>query len=307
MSNDEGNKAIIQWLGGDLSDEDVQQALPQEDLLAYRQILDEVDSWTPDNDQQIFDIKEITRATPQDTTKVRKLNRWMPMSIAASVLLLIVAGIYLLNGAGTTEYAADAGESMEINLPDGMSTVTLAAGSAIQWDDEEWSETGRKMEVTGKAYFKVGEGSPFVVKTTNGTVEVLGTEFEISGFEETLIVACYEGKVCATAADQQQVTLTAGEESVYHKDAWAPKRDAKGALPPWFAEELEFKDTSLEEVFAQLEKTYSVKIIAANEVDLTQKYTGDVPTKNLKTSMKLVLTSFNIKYKTIGKTLYLFK
>lgn len=306
MSNDEENRAIIQWLDGDLSDEEIQKVLPREDLLAYRQILHEVDSWTPDNDQQIFDVTEITRAAPQEETKVRKINSWMPMSIAASVVVLIVAGVYFFSGFGTTEYVADNGTSLEVNLPDGISTVTLAAGSAIQWEDDAWSENGRKMTIEGKAYFKVGKGSPFVVSAATGTVEVLGTEFEVSGFEETFIVACYEGKVRATAADQQKITLAAGEESVYHKDAWAPKRNTNGDLPPWFAEKLEFKDTSLEEVFAKLEKTYEVKIVAG-DVNLQQKYTGNVPTNNLKASMKLVLTSFNIKYKTIGKTLYLSK
>ncbi|MEL7146604.1 MAG: FecR domain-containing protein [Bacteroidota bacterium] len=305
MSNDEENKAIIRWLDGELSDDDLQKILPREDMLAYKQILNEVDSWTLDNDHELFDVTEITGNKSEEETKVRSIGPWKMLSIAASVVLVIAAFV-LLSDFGSTEFVADTGKSIEIDLPDGKSTVTLAAGSSIRWEDDQWSPSGRQMQVEGKAYFKVGKGSPFVVSTANGKVEVLGTEFEVNGFEKTFIVACYEGKVRATAPDETKITLAAGEESVYFEQSWSVKRETKGSMPTWFAEKLSFKDTELAEVFAKLEKTYSVKIVS-DTIDLNQKFSGNIPTNNLTSSLKLVLKPFNIKHKVIGKTIYLSK
>ena len=314
MSNNDEEKAIIQWLDGELPEEDLRKILPKEDLLAYKQILEEVDSWTPDNSQEVFDVTEITRTSPQESpttvapqeAKVRKLNSWVPMSIAASVILLIVAGIFMLSDFGRTTYVAENGQSKEVNLPDGISTVTLAAGAEISWADEDWTDAGRTMQIKGKAFFDVGKGSPFIVEAENGKVEVLGTQFEVSGFEKTFIVACYEGKVRATATDEQEVILNAGEESVYFGDRWESKRSTEGAVPPWFDSKMVFENAPLDQVLAKLEKTYSVKFVA-EEIDLQQKFSGKVPTNNLKASLKLVLPPYQINYKTVGKTIYLSK
>ena len=215
MSNKEENEAIIRWLDGELSEEELKQILPKEDILSYKQIINEIDNWVPDNEQEVFDVRLITGATKKEETKVRKLNPVSYLSIAASVVILIVAGVFALNYFDKTSYVADNGKSLELLLPDGSSKVTLASGSQISWTKDDWTDSQRKMTVVGKAFFDVSKGSPFTVFNENGKVEVLGTEFEISGFDDSFIVACYEGKVKATATDKKEMILNAGEENHY--------------------------------------------------------------------------------------------
>ena len=307
MRNTEENEAIIRWLEGELSDRDLKEILPEIDVLAYRQIIDEVDNWVPDHEEEVFDVRLIT-GTPkqqekQEETRVRRLNPVSYLSIAASVVILIVAGFFALEYINTTTHLAD-NKPMEIVLPDGQSKVILSPGSEITWTKDDWNETQRSMEITGKAYFDVSKGSPFTVKNSNGQVEVLGTQFEVSGFDESFIVACYEGKVMATAMNDQQLILTAGEESHYFDGEWAEKRPTNGGNPTWLQSFMNFESVDLKEVIAKLEKTYDIRIIT-NKVDINQKFSGRVPTDDLDVALNVTFDVFNISYELKDSTLYL--
>jgi len=47
----------------------------------------------------------------------------------------------------------------------------------------------------GKAYFDVDKGKTFTVKTDLGTVQVLGTRFDVESRDSIFKVVCYEGSV----------------------------------------------------------------------------------------------------------------
>lgn len=303
MSNTEENEAIIRWLDGELSDVDLKEVLPENDVLAYRQIIDEVDNWVPDNEEEIFDVRLITAAPKAQETKVRTLTPFNYLSIAASVAILVVAGFFVLEYIGTTTHVAN-NKPMEVVLPDGQSKVTLSPGSEITWKKDDWNETQRSMKITGKAYFDVAKGLPFTVKNSNGQVEVLGTQFEVSGFDESFMVACYEGKVRATASSSEQLVLSAGEESHHYNGKWEVKRPTNGDSPTWFQGFINFDSVALSEVVAKLEKTYDIKIID-DKIDVDQKFSGQVPTDDLEVALKVTFEVFNITYDLKGKTLYL--
>ncbi|MEL6562382.1 MAG: FecR domain-containing protein [Bacteroidota bacterium] len=303
MSNTEENAAIIRWLDGELSDKDLKDVLPENDVMAYRQIIDEVDNWVPDNAEEIFDVRLITGAPKEKETKVRTLTPFNYLSIAASVVILIVAGLFVTEYLNTTTHIAD-NKSMEIILPDGQSIVTLSPGSEITWKNDDWDEMQRSMEITGKAYFDVAKGLPFIVKNSNGQVEVLGTQFEVSGFEESFMVACYEGKVRATASNSEQLVLSAGEESHHYNGKWEVKRPTNGESPTWFQGVMNFDSVALSVVIAKLEKTYDIKVID-DKIDVDQKFSGQLPTDDLDVALSVTFDVFKISYQLEGKTLYL--
>ncbi len=304
MSNKEENEAIIQWLDGELSDEDLKDILSQEDVLAYKQIINEVDNWVPDIEEEVFDVILMIQAIKKEETKVRKLNVKTYMSIAASVIFLIAAGALMLNYFNSTTHIADNGKSLNIVLPDGFSKVTLSPGSSISWTKEDWSDDKRNMIIEGKAFFDVAKGAAFTVNNENGKVEVLGTQFEVNGFEDSFIVACYEGKVRATTIDQKKIILTAGEESHAVAGTWNDKRSTNGDSPTWFLQFIKFDNSPLKEVIAKLEKTYDIKILT-DKINLEQKFKGMIPTNDLDVALAAVFEVFNIKYELVEKTLYL--
>jgi len=79
-----------------------------------------------------------------------------------------------------------------VDLPDG-STAYLNNNSSIEFD-EKFEQ--REVRQTGEVFFTVTKGSsPFVVKTDQGEIKVLGTKFNVNSNSDDLEVEVEEGTV----------------------------------------------------------------------------------------------------------------
>ena len=99
-----------------------------------------------------------------------------------------------------------------VELPDG-SMAFLNHNSEISYD-EKFSP--RSLEVNGEVFFSVvDDETPFVVKSSLGEIEVLGTEFNVKSSAEELEVEVEKGVVeLKTMAQSEKVKR--GEAAVYH-------------------------------------------------------------------------------------------
>jgi ferric-dicitrate binding protein FerR (iron transport regulator) len=107
-----------------------------------------------------------------------------------------------------------------VNLPDG-SQVYLNRNSSVSYDK---NFNPRNIELEGEAFFSVVSGeTPFTVKTTQGEVDVLGTEFNVKAEAEELEVDVEEGVVdLKTKHDNSK--LKEGEMAVYNEGKGAIKK-----------------------------------------------------------------------------------
>jgi transmembrane sensor len=300
MAEDFKDHQLAKWLNGELSEEELKAHFTPEDLQKFSQILDEVDRWTPDLETVVFSPEAITRQQKQG--KVRRL--WLPLSIAASILMLLAAGIFIINRSDEVRYATAAGETRDITLPDGQSNIVLAANSSVTWTDKSWSAVQRQVHLTGKGFLQVDEGSPFIVDTSVGKVEVLGTRFEVQEFESGLQVNCYQGKVKATVAGQSPVMVNAGESYLYFEGQWEAKTEISGAGPQWLNNESSFQNAPLRQVIKTLESEYGLKTNAGT-INLSRRFTGSFPNNNLDEALRLVFVPLSIAYELKDDRLYL--
>lgn len=97
-------------------------------------------------------------------------------------------------------------------LPD-QSIVWLNAGSSIKYPTAFTGKT-REVEMTGEAYFEVatlrlrsGQKMPFIVTIPGGTVEVLGTHFNVNSYEDEGVIktTLLEGSVKVTKRETANV------------------------------------------------------------------------------------------------------
>ena len=123
-------------------------------------------------------------------------------------ILLILAGWWALPAPPEVRLVATKGEQNIYELPDG-SVATLNAQSSISYEPGEWS-SARRVELNGEAFFEVKKGTPFLVKTPYGDVQVLGTSFNVDARKDHFSVACFTGSVRVVAASRSQV-LSPGE------------------------------------------------------------------------------------------------
>ncbi len=115
------------------------------------------------------------------------------------------------------------GSRSEVTLADG-SRVWLNAGSRLIYPNRFVDKT-REVFLTGEAFFEVAqdEKHPFVVKTVDVKVEVLGTRFNISAYPEDYSVQTVleEGGVSIKKAEaglfEKAVKLTPGKLAYFNK------------------------------------------------------------------------------------------
>lgn len=293
---------LLKWLNGEINEDELRKTIDPADVLKYKQILGEVDRWVPDNDSLVFDPKDVTGQPKQ--TKTRSLHPMVPVSIAASILLVISALLWLTVFTDKSSYSTGVAEVREITLPDGLSKVTLAPNTEVSWREEDWTSNQRKINLTGKAFFQVEKGSPFEVLASTGKVEVLGTNFEVDVFSKSMNVLCFEGKVRATALDGQAIVVEGGEGRLYHLGEWEATILTENDQPSWLGSETKFKKAPLIQVIKSLEKQYGLEVIPGS-VNLERRFTGSFPNEQLDVALRIVFDPLDISYKKQGNKLYL--
>jgi len=193
----------------------------------------------------------------------------------------------------TTPYGA----RTSFKLPDG-SEVWLNSGSKISFP-KQYGKV-RNVELLGEAYFEiVKDGKPFVVKTSLGTVEVMGTSFDAKAYaDEPFETTLVEGsvKVCnntnqvATLKPSQQTTITPANE--------LSLKDVNTELSTsWREGRLMFVKEPFGKVARQLERWYNVKIELQGERLKKLGYTGTIEMETFGEVLELINTTTPIKYK----------
>ena len=181
------------------------------------------------------------------------------------------------------------------------SRIKLSSESKISYKTKNWSES-RNVALDGAAQFKVSKGVSFSVSTENGSVEVLGTEFDVVSVEDIFQVKVTEGRVSASSGNHRKI-LTAGMAFYLN-----PKWEGKNALnPDWRAQEIYFAfiDQPLSEVLKAIQ-FYTGLSFENNGVDTTISYTGSFDTsEGAEISLETVLWPLGINFEKNSKTIIL--
>ena len=116
--------------------------------------------------------------------------------IAATLALLIVAGglLYYQLNYRQIEVVAQVDKQL-LELPDG-SRVSLRKGTVIVYP-AAYRKARQARLVSGTAYFEIerDESKPFVIRTGETSVEVLGTSFQVENRDSAVSVIVNSGKV----------------------------------------------------------------------------------------------------------------
>ncbi|MCC5931427.1 MAG: FecR domain-containing protein [Cyclobacteriaceae bacterium] len=171
------------------------------------------------------------------------------------------------------------GEKLPLRLPDG-STVKLNAESSIRFA-ESFGQDHRKIFLSGEAFFDVVENEelPFIVETPSLSTRVLGTTFNVSAYPNDLKHHVYlvSGKVeVDISKGATAISLTEGEQLSLQADTKKHTKiiphNANGIL--WTEGILIFEQSTLKDVFLELERWYGVEIHPDSGVDLQEKVSG---------------------------------
>ncbi len=200
--------------------------------------------------------------------KTLKVNRRL-LGIAAAVVPLIVAatGVYLLlnrRPVPMTERIVSHSTTEHLTLADN-SDVWIHPGSKIKYAVDFGSN--REVYLEGEAYFSVKHDDnrkPFIVRTPNLKLTVIGTEFNVSAFPDSnnTRVTLFSGRVEVKVAGRK-VTMEPGHELVYnHNTCGITIREVSDDnTRKWRLGSVEFNESSLDEIFTALGKIYRTTMI----------------------------------------------
>jgi len=240
--------------------------------------------------EAIWEAIEAQTDSDEEATKVVSIKRQF-LLVAASVTLLVLAGwFFLANPNELLEVATLTGESQEIELPDG-SKVFLNAESKISYS----SDWDRDIGLEGEAFFEVIKGSTFTVQTAHGSVQVLGTSFNVLDRSDEMAVTCKTGKVRVNIEEQQySETIIPGEMVQLLGDTVKRFTRNVDVIGKWKSGEFYFQDQELSRVMDEMMRQFDVTIDVQAVGEM--KFTGYFHNKDLDQALELVCLPLNLTY-----------
>jgi transmembrane sensor len=281
------NDFIKDWLEGKISPEElkskkesgdklvneVDELITRSSHLSVPEMVSKEEAWKK------FTAR-VAEAPKPSEAKVVKMNRWIPVSIAASVSLLVIAFFVF----GKTVVSTEMAETRVHILPDG-SEVTLNADSKLSFRKTGWS-SNRIVSLEGEAFFDVKKGNSFIVETENGTVTVLGTSFNVNARSTYFSVACYTGKV-NVASSEKSVVITKGLKTKLENGTLTDALPFDDQKTTWRDGEFHFDNQPLQDVFDEMARQFNVEIVYTETTP--RRYTGTFRNKNIDEALFMVV------------------
>ncbi len=231
--------------------------------------------------------------------------------IAAVSAVLLVSLLLFRNGTGDTDFDQSATATVEnqaFHLADGT-VVWLRNGSKLMYHTPEGGRSQRKVRLSGDGYFEVAHNPdvPFRVELDGGgTVEVLGTEFNISQTDSGTSVLVKSGKVRFSPTKGDYPVLTASQKAVFSKKD--SRLTIKGAASmnelSWHTGGLEFVSTPLSKVIEDLEQFYQVKITMKNSELNTCLHTAPLTNSPLEEVLRVLEVAYGLQSSKVSDNEY---
>lgn len=282
------NQELIQrYLSGDVtSQESVEVMLwieaSQEngaEFTAYRKLFDATiwHSETP--------LAVQATTSKQVENKPYRLSTPAWLSIAATILVAFVSFSALYHSSVIENadilcaqtIVAPHGQYVETILSDGT-IVTLNPNSTLTFANDENANI-RAVFLDGEGYFEVTKNpdKPFVVKTTNREITVLGTIFNVFAYSNTnyFETTLLEGAVKVEDMESgKTINLNPSERLTIHDDDLHVGHVDVSTDYLWRKGIYSFQNQPLSTLLLRLEKTYDVKINIEKESLKNVRYTG---------------------------------
>ncbi|AFU68226.1 iron siderophore anti-FecI sigma factor FecR [Psychroflexus torquis ATCC 700755] len=230
-------------------------------------------------------------------------NFYKTIGIVAAICITVFSAIKLLNQTSYSEsIQTQVAETKTLSLPDD-SEVNLSAKSIIQFNSSTWAEE-RALDLEGEAFFKVSTGNVFTVKTSYGSIQVLGTQFNVKSRAYGFEVTCYEGSV-KVIIDNKVYILQPKEAISFIKDKISNSKTYL-SKPSWINKTSQFKSTSLESVLQEFNIYYNIEF-ETSAINSSRLYTGSFVHNDLENALKSITLPLDLTYQINGKKVVLSK
>jgi len=246
--------------------------------------------------KQLWNFREYNRRT---------LPRYV--AIAASILIMIVAGIAIYNVRFTSQsqkspkhevakvqnFKTNYGQKKRLTLSDG-SKIVLNANSQLRFADAIGVNNKIDVWLNGEAYFEIkhltgNAKRAFVVHTKDGTITDIGTRFSVNTRSDSTTVALVQGAVNIkidskkSSTNQSGYLMKPGELALFEKGGQdiTIHQVNSAVYTSWISNKLTFDHTPIKAAARRIEDTYGVKVVINDKNLLKKSISGSVRNNNL--------------------------
>lgn len=202
------------------------------------------------------------------------------------------------------------GETYMLTLPD-QSKVWLNAASSISYTTDLHRNSVRSVTLTGEAYFEItpDQSRPFVVRTGDQEVEVLGTAFNVNSYADEANVATtlLSGSVRVRVGKREQI-IVPGEQLQNNGHSFQVVKIDTGRVTDWKNGEFNLQQLPLRTAMRKIARWYDVELAIDPSVP-DHLLAGGWISRDVKLSTILagIERSGQVKFRLEGRKLYAYK
>lgn len=284
---------IKKWLNDELTPAEKQTFEQGEDFDLNQAIANGAKQFRASNFSKPNAFKDLQSAYYNQKQSKKQINLLKPLLRIASVIIITLGVYFAFFNTNQVVIESLVSEQVTTELPD-QSKVILNAGSELIYNNNDWKNQ-RQLHLKGEAYFKVAKGNIFEVKTSQGLVTVVGTEFNVTQRDNYFEVQCFEG-IVKVASGNYTETLLAGHTFRLLNNKFS-KDKTMATQPEWTLNRSSFKALPFKAVLAELQRQYDIKIIV-EQIDEDRLFTGGFEHNNIENALLSITQPMGLSFKT---------
>ncbi len=224
-------------------------------------------------------VRQIQRLQHSEIARTKKQLLILKIAATLAIPLTFLFSWYFLSQTEKTTMedqifavTAPKGHVSKCTLPDGTE-IWINTGSTLVYNTAAFNKKQREVKLEGEAYFDVAKNKekPFRVITPAANINVTGTSFNVknyagsNSFETVLTNGCIEMQL--NNASRQTVKLVPGEKATFlrNKKGITIEKVDPEVFSSWRNGEIIFKDATLNDLIAELERIYDIKFHLKNQ------------------------------------------
>lgn len=200
------------------------------------------------------------------------------------------------------------GQTYQFTLPDGT-RVWLNADSKLEFPSNFANSKSRNVKLSGEGYFEVvkDKAHPFIVKSNQQQLKVLGTHFNINAYadEGEIRTTLLEGSVMIfpDAKHLSHIVIKPGQQSKLDETGLSVRNVEVGEAVAWKNGDFVFKGESLQSAMRQIARWYNVAVIYDANLPKDVVFWGYVArSRNISVMLRQMENTKQVKFKLEGRT-----
>ena len=300
----------------------------------------------PEDEHTFFTFQ--TEQPPVKKSYTIFFNRRKPM-LAAGLVFVILLSVYFifsqsqranqLKAEQISSVITKYGNKTKVSLPDG-SQVWLNAGSRLDYTNSNFNQSLREVKLIGEAYFDIAhvEGKPFIVRSGNMRIRVLGTKFNVKAYpeEQNIETSLIKGSVEITIKDRpdDKYILRPNEKLVVSNEGLTRKsttiNQAKLNISgkeyadivalkkvdysvnenlvietAWVENKLVFHSEKFSDLAKKMERWYDIQIMFRNADKAAYRFTGIFTTETIQQALQAMQVVHSFQFVKNDNIIYI--